>query len=103
MIRSRIQLENLPNELINEVLNLENFKNIMNLKLSELNDHFNDFEAKYEMVNTNFSISRRCNEFLLQHITQLECNNLNSAQYNRTGQPASLSQQEKEGPSYHQI
>ena len=35
------------------------------------------------MVNSNLSISRQCNELLLEHITQLECNNLNNTQYNR--------------------
>ena len=51
--------------------------------VSELNDRFNDFQAKYEMVNSNLSISRRCNELLLEHISQLERNNVNNAQYNR--------------------
>ena len=35
------------------------------------------------MVNSNLSISRCCNEPLLEHIIQLECNNLHDAQYNR--------------------
>ena len=35
------------------------------------------------MVNSNLSISRRCNELLLERITQLKRNNLNNAQYNR--------------------
>ena len=35
------------------------------------------------MVNSNLPISRRCNDLLLERITQLECNNLNNAQYNR--------------------
>ena len=35
------------------------------------------------MVNSNLSILRRCNKFLLEHITQLERNNLNNAKYNR--------------------
>ena len=35
------------------------------------------------MGNSNLSISRRCNELLLELITQLERNNLNNAQYNR--------------------
>ena len=70
-------------ELIDEVLSLENFKNDINVKFSELNDRFNDFEAKYEMVNSNLSITRRCNDLLLDLITQLERNNLNKAQYNK--------------------
>ena len=62
MVRTRSQLENLSkDELIDEVLCIENFKNDINAKFSELNDRFNDYEAKYEMVNSNLSISRRCN------------------------------------------
>ena len=84
MVRTRSQLENLSkDELIDEVLSLENFKNDINMKFSELNDRFNDFESKYEMVNSNLSITRRCNDLLLECITQLERNNLNNAQYNR--------------------
>ena len=68
---------------IDEVLSLENFKNDINVKFSELNDRFNDFQAKYEMINSNLSITRRCNDFLLERITQLERNKLNNAQYTR--------------------
>ena len=50
---------------------------------SELNDWINDFKAKYEIVNSNLSISRRCNELLLECMTQLEYNNQNNTQYNR--------------------
>ena len=70
-------------ELIDEVLNLKNFKNDINVKFSELNYCFNNFEAKYEMVNSNLLITRPCNELLLECITQLEHNNLNNTQYNR--------------------
>ena len=73
----------LKDELIDEVLSLENFKNVINTKFSELNGCFNDFQAKYEMVNSNLSISRCCKELLIEGITQLEHNNLNNAQYNR--------------------
>ena len=44
-------------ELIDEVLSLENFKNDINMKFSELNDRFNNFESKYEMVNSNLYLS----------------------------------------------
>ena len=82
MVQARSQLENLSkDELIDKVLSLENFKNDINVKFSKLNDRFNDFEAKYEMVNSNLSITRRCNDLLLERITQLERNNLNNAQY----------------------
>ena len=79
MVRTRSQLENLSKEaLIDEVPRLENFKNEINAKFSELNDHFNNFN-----FNSNLSISRRCNELLLEHMTQLERNSLNNTQYNR--------------------
>ena len=61
MVRTRSQLENLSKyELIDEVLSLENFKNDINVKFSELNDRFNNFEAKCEMVNSNLSITTLC-------------------------------------------
>ena len=76
MVRTRSQLENLSkDELIDEVLSLENFNSDINVKFSELNDRFNDFEAKYEMVNSNLLITRRCNDLLVERITQLELNN----------------------------
>ena len=82
MVRTRSQLENLSkDELIDEVLSLENFKNDINVKFSELNDCFNNFEAKYKMVNSNLSNTRYCND-LLELITQLERNKLSkSIQY----------------------
>ena len=84
MVRTRSQLENLSkDELTDAVLSLENFRNDINTKFSELNDRFNDFEAKYAMVNSNLSITRRCNDLLLERITQFERNNLNNAQYTR--------------------
>ena len=68
-------MENLSkDELADEVLSLENFKNDINVKFSELNDRFNDFETKYEMVNSNLWLTRRCNDLLLERITQLERN-----------------------------
>ena len=76
-MRTRIQLENMSkDELIDEVLSLENLENGINSKFSVLNDCFNNFDVIYEMVNSSLSISRRCNEFLLECITQLERNNL---------------------------
>ena len=70
MVRTRSQSENLSkDELIDEVLRLENFKNDINMKFSELNDRFNDFESKYEMVNSNLSLTRRCNDLLLERMT----------------------------------
>ena len=82
MVQTRSQLENLSkDELIDEVLSLENFKNDINVKFSKLNDCFNNFEAKYEMVNSNLSNTRYCH-VLLELISQLECYKLSkSIQY----------------------
>ena len=45
MIRTRSQLENLSkDEVIDEVLSIDKFKNDINTKFSELNDRFNDFQ-----------------------------------------------------------
>ena len=77
MVRARIQLKNLSTgKFIDEVLILENFKKDIITKFSELDDRFNDFKEKYEMVNSNLSISKRFNKLLLERITQLERNNL---------------------------
>ena len=74
MVQTRSQLENLSNlskeEFTDEVLSLKHLKNDSNAKFSTLNDCFKNFQAKYEMVNSNLSISRRCNGLELQHITQ---------------------------------
>ena len=58
MVQTRSQLENLSKDKsIYEVPSLENVKNDIDLKFSELSDRFNDFEAKYEMANSNLSTS----------------------------------------------
>ena len=80
MVWTRSQLLS-KDELNNEVLSLENFKNDVNVKFSKLNDRFNNVEAKYKMVNSNLSITRHCNDLQLERRTQLERNNLNNAQY----------------------
>ena len=49
---------------------------ILYMKGLKLNDCFNNFDGKYEIVNSNLSFSRRYSELLLERITQLERNNL---------------------------
>ena len=84
MVWTKIQLENMSKyEPIYKVLSLENFKNDINSKLLDLNDCFINFDAKYKMVNSNLSISRRCNEFLLDWFTQFERNSVNNTLCNR--------------------
>ena len=79
MVPTGIQLENMSkDELIKEFLNLEIFKDDMDLRLFV--DHLNDFTSKHEMVNSALSISKRCNELLLERIIPLERNNINNAQ-----------------------
>ena len=69
MVRTRSQWENVSkDEFTDEVLSLENFKNCINVKFSELNDCSNDFGAKCETVNSNLSITRCCNVLLLERI-----------------------------------
>ena len=89
MVRTRSQLENMSeDELIDEVLSLENFKNDINPKLLVLNDSFNNCDSKYVMticqLRNSLSILRRCNEFLLDCVTHLERNNLSHAQDNQS-------------------
>ena len=84
MLRTRSQLKNLSRDkLINELFSFGNLKNDINAKFSELNDGFNDFQAKYQMVKSSLWILTRFNDLLLERITQLESNNLNNAQYNK--------------------
>ena len=54
MLRTRSQLKNLSRDkLINELFSFGNLKNDINAKFSELNDGFNDFQAKYQMVKSS--------------------------------------------------
>ena len=79
MVPTGIQLENMSkDELIKEFLNLEIFKDDMDSRLFV--DHLIDFTSKHEMVNSALSISKRCNELLLERIIPLERNNINNAQ-----------------------
>lgn len=70
-------------ELIYKVPSLENFKNDINSNPLNLNDCFTNFDAKYKMFNSNLSISRRSNEFLLGWFTQFERNSVNNTLCNR--------------------
>ena len=88
MVRTRYRSENLSkDEIIDEVLCLEFFKNGINVKFLVLKDRFNNFKGKFEMVNSNLSVTRRYNDLLLGRITQLERDNLNNAQYTRRETP----------------
>ena len=67
MVETISQLEHMSkDELIDKVLNLENFGNDINSKFLGLIDHFNNFDAKHITLNS-----------------MLECNSLNNTQYSR--------------------
>lgn len=59
-------------KLIQEVLSVENIKDDINSRLSGLPGRFNDFNAKYEMANSDLSVSRRNREVFLERIIQLD-------------------------------
>ena len=85
MVQTRSQLENLSrDELIDEVLSLENFKNNINPKFSELNE-----------INT---VPSDIANDVLEHGVP---STITTRNISRAGRPESLSLHEKEGLSYH--
>ena len=85
MVQTRSQLENLSrDELIDEVLSLENFKNNINPKFSELSE-----------INT---VPSDIADDVLEHGVP---STITTRNISRTGRPESLSPHEKEGSSYH--
>ena len=57
IVQARNQLENLSKDQpIDKDQSLENFKNEINSKFSELNDRFSDFDTTYEMGNSNLLV-----------------------------------------------
>ena len=53
------------------------------MKLSNLDEHFNDFLSKYDKVDSDLQQYRKFNSHLLTRITQLECNVVANSQYCR--------------------
>ena len=71
MVRTRSQLENLSKkELIEELISVEDISS----KLSDLTNRFDDFLRRYEILNSELTVSKNCNHLLTERIVQLERN-----------------------------
>ena len=80
MVRTRSQLENLSKEeLIDELISVEDISS----KLSDLTSRFDDFLRRYEILNSELTVSKNCNRLLTERIVQLERNAVSNAQYHR--------------------
>ena len=78
MVRTRSQLENLSKkELIEELISVEDISS----KLSDLTNRFDDFLRRYEILNSELTVSKNCNRLLTERIVQLERNAVSNAQY----------------------
>ena len=71
MVRTRSQLEN--EELIDELISVEDISS----KLSDLTSCFDDFLRRYEILPSELTISKNCNQLLSERIVQLERNAAN--------------------------
>ena len=71
-------------ELIQELTDINsNFINDINMKLSNLEEKFNDFLSKYDKVNSELQQCKKFNSHLLTRIIQLEHNAVTDSQYSR--------------------
>ena len=78
MVRTRSQLENLSKEeLTDKFISVGDISS----KLSDLTSHFNDFLRRYEILNSELTVSKNCNRLLTERIVQLERNAVSNAQY----------------------
>ena len=67
MVRTRSQMENLSKEeLIDELISVE----YISSKLSNLTSHFDGFLRWYEILNSELTVSKKCNGLLTQRIVQ---------------------------------
>ena len=80
MVRARSQLENLSKEeLTDELISVEDISS----KVSDLTSCFDDFVRRYEILNSELTVSKSCNRLLTERIVQLERNVISNAQYHR--------------------
>ena len=78
MVQTRSQLENLTKEeLIDKLISVEDKSS----KLSDLTSRFDDFLRRYEILNSELTVSKNCNRLLTERIVQLERNAVSNAQY----------------------
>ena len=80
MVGTRSQLENLSKkELIDELVSVEE----ISPKLSDVTSRFDDFLRRYEILNSELTVSKNCNRLLTERIVQLEINPVSNALYHR--------------------
>ena len=78
MVRTRSQLENLSKqELIEELISIEDIY----FKLSDLTSRVDHFLRRYEILDSELTVSKKCNSLLTERIVQLERNVVSNAQY----------------------
>ena len=85
MVLTRSQYENMSKEeLIQELTDINSsFVNDINMKLSNLEEKFNEFVSKYDKVNSELQQCKKINSHLLTRVIQLERNAVASSQYSR--------------------
>ena len=80
MVLTRAQMENMTKEeLIEELSKTTDISD----KLDKLTVAFEDFTAKYNMMNSELAVVKKVNSLLINNISTLERNQLNSSQYHR--------------------
>ena len=80
MARTRNQLENYSKEeLIDELISVEDISS----KLSDLTSRFDDFLRRYEILNSELTVNKKCNRLLTERIVQLKRNAVSNAQCHR--------------------
>ena len=85
MVLTQSQYENMSKEeLIQELTDINSsFTNDINTKLRNLEEKFNEFESKYDTVNSELQQCKKFNLHLQKRIIQLERNVVVSSQYSR--------------------
>ena len=85
MVLTWSRYENMSKEeLIQELTDINSsFINDINMKLSNLEEKFNDFLSKYDKVNSELQQCKKFNSHLLTRIIQLEHNAVTDSQYSR--------------------
>ena len=87
MVLTRSQYENMSKEkLIEELTDINSsFVNDINMKLSNLEEKFNNFLSKYDNVNSELQQCKKFNSHLLT-IMHLERNAVTNSQYSKERQ-----------------
>ena len=79
MVRTRSQLENLLEELIEELVIADD----ITWKISDLINQFDDFLRRFEVASSDLAITRNCNRLLTESVVQLKRNAVTNVQYHR--------------------